>query len=132
MRPARLQSALDRLTAAIRDVEAELAAMEAEHDPLASHIFISRRRYRNANYTKSGKPRRAQVLAKKGAALLRYASHRGDADLRKAIAAYLCDFRGAHCHPDQIVIVAGMQQAIPATNRPDRFCTRQRRDCLRF
>ena len=55
---------------------------------------------------------RAQVLAKKGAALLRYASHRGDADLRKAIAAYLCDFRGAHCHPDQIVIVAGMQQAM--------------------
>jgi GntR family transcriptional regulator / MocR family aminotransferase len=55
---------------------------------------------------------RAQVLAKKGAALLRYGSHRGDADLRKAIAAYLCDFRGAHCHPDQIVIVAGMQQAI--------------------
>jgi GntR family transcriptional regulator / MocR family aminotransferase len=55
---------------------------------------------------------RAQVLAKKGAALLRYASNRGDTDLRKAIAAYLCDFRGARCHPDQIVIVAGMQQAI--------------------
>src|SRR5213596_373935 len=55
---------------------------------------------------------RAQVLAKKGAHLLRYASNRGDADLRKAIAAYLCDFRGAHCHPDQIVIVAGMQQAM--------------------
>jgi GntR family transcriptional regulator/MocR family aminotransferase len=55
---------------------------------------------------------RAQVLAKKGANLLRYASNRGDADLRKAIAAYLCDFRGAHCHPDQIIIVAGMQQAM--------------------
>src|SRR6266496_1566765 len=55
---------------------------------------------------------RAQVLAKKGAHLLRYASNRGDADLRKAIAAYLCDFRGAHCHPDQVVIVAGMQQAM--------------------
>ncbi len=55
---------------------------------------------------------RAQVLAKKGAALLRYASNCGDADLRKAIATYLCDFRGAHCHPDQVVIVAGMQQAI--------------------
>src|SRR5207253_6191973 len=50
---------------------------------------------------------RAQVLAKKGAHLLRYASNRGDADLRKAIAAYLCVFRGAHCHPDQIVIVPG-------------------------
>ena len=55
---------------------------------------------------------RAQVLAKKGAHLLRYASNRGDADLRKAVAAYLCDFRGARCHPDQIVVVAGMQQAM--------------------
>ena len=43
MRVARLQNALERLSAAIRDVEAELAAMKAEHDPLASHIFISRR-----------------------------------------------------------------------------------------
>jgi GntR family transcriptional regulator/MocR family aminotransferase len=55
---------------------------------------------------------RAQVLAKKGAKLLRYGSNRGDADLRKAVAAYLCDFRGAHCHSDQILIVAGMQQAM--------------------
>src|SRR5256886_1770875 len=55
---------------------------------------------------------RAQVLAKKTVNLLRYASNRGDADLRKAIAAYLCDFRAARCHPDQIVIVAGMQQAM--------------------
>jgi GntR family transcriptional regulator/MocR family aminotransferase len=55
---------------------------------------------------------RAQVLAKKGAHLLRYGSNRGDADLRKAIATYLCDFRGARCHPDQIIIVAGMQQAM--------------------
>ena len=55
---------------------------------------------------------RAQVLAKKGAHLLRYASSHGDADLRKAIAAYLCDFRGARCHPDQVVIVAATQQAM--------------------
>ena len=55
---------------------------------------------------------RAQVLAKKGAHLLQYASSHGDADLRKAIAAYLCDFRGAHCHSDQIVITAGTQQAM--------------------
>jgi GntR family transcriptional regulator/MocR family aminotransferase len=55
---------------------------------------------------------RSQALAKKGVNLLRYASNRGDADLRKAIAAYLCDFRAARCHPDQIVIVAGMQQAM--------------------
>jgi GntR family transcriptional regulator/MocR family aminotransferase len=55
---------------------------------------------------------RAQLLAAKGANLLRYGSNRGDADLREAVAAYLCDFRGAHCHPDQIIIVAGMQQAM--------------------
>jgi GntR family transcriptional regulator / MocR family aminotransferase len=55
---------------------------------------------------------RAQVLAKKGAHLLQYASSHGDADLRKAIAAYLCDFRGARCHPDQIVVTAGTQQAL--------------------
>ena len=57
MRAACLQAALERLTAAIRDVETELAAMKAAHDPLASHIFISRRHYRNANDTKSGKRR---------------------------------------------------------------------------
>jgi GntR family transcriptional regulator / MocR family aminotransferase len=55
---------------------------------------------------------RAQVLGKKGIHLLRHASNRGDADLRKAIAAYLCDFRGARCHPDQIVVVGGRQHAI--------------------
>src|SRR5207248_10001841 len=57
---------------------------------------------------------REHVLAKKGAHLLRYASSRGDIELRKAIAAYLCDFRGANCHPDQVVVVAGMQQAMLA------------------
>ena len=55
---------------------------------------------------------RAQVLARKGAHLLQYASSRGDVDLRKAIAAYLCDFRGAHCRHDQIIITAGTQQAM--------------------
>jgi chromosome segregation ATPase len=57
MRAARLQHALEQLTAAIRDVETELASMKAEHDPLVSHIFVSRRHYRNANDTKSGKRR---------------------------------------------------------------------------
>lgn len=55
---------------------------------------------------------RAQVLASKGVHLLQYASSRGDADLRKAVASYLCDFRGARCHPDQIIITAGTQQAM--------------------
>jgi len=57
MRAGRLQNALERLTAAIRDVESELASMKAEHDPLASHIFVSRRHYRSVNDTKSGKRR---------------------------------------------------------------------------
>src|SRR5438046_3833919 len=55
---------------------------------------------------------RAEVLAKKGAHLLQYASSRGDPDLRKAIAAYSCDYRGARCHPDQIIIIAGTTQAM--------------------
>jgi GntR family transcriptional regulator/MocR family aminotransferase len=55
---------------------------------------------------------RAEVLAKKGAHLLQYASSRGDPDLRKALATYLCDHRGARCHPDQIIITAGTQQAM--------------------
>jgi hypothetical protein len=50
-------NALERLSAAMRDAESALAAMKAEHDPLASHIFISRRHYRNANDTKGGKRR---------------------------------------------------------------------------
>jgi hypothetical protein len=57
MRATRLQNALERLTAAVREVESELAGMKAEHDPLASHIFVSRRNYRNVNDTKSGKRR---------------------------------------------------------------------------
>jgi hypothetical protein len=54
---ARLQDALERLAKAIRDVETEVAAMKAERDPLASHIFISRRHYWNAKDTKGGKRR---------------------------------------------------------------------------
>jgi hypothetical protein len=57
MRAARLQDALERLSTAIRVVEYELAAMKAEHDPLASHISVSRRHYRNVTDTKSGKRR---------------------------------------------------------------------------
>ena len=55
---------------------------------------------------------RAEVLTRKGAHLLQYASSRGDVDLRKAIATYLCDYRGARCRPDQIIITAGTQQAM--------------------
>src|SRR6201993_221249 len=55
---------------------------------------------------------RGEVLAQKGAHLLQYASSRGDAALRKALATYLCDHRGARCHPDQIIVTAGTQQAM--------------------
>jgi len=54
---ARLQSALERLTIAIRDVESEIATMKTEHDPLALHIFVARRNYRNVADTKGGKRR---------------------------------------------------------------------------
>lgn len=55
---------------------------------------------------------RSKVLARKGAHLLRYAPSRGERDLRKAIAVYVCDFRGVRCTPEQVVIVSGMQQAM--------------------
>ena len=55
---------------------------------------------------------RANVLARKGVHLLQYASSRGDVDLRKAIATYLCDYRGARCHHDQLIVTAGTQQAM--------------------
>jgi hypothetical protein len=48
--------------AAIREVDSELASMKAEHDPLASHMFISRRFYRNVTDTKSGKRRETMFL----------------------------------------------------------------------
>ena len=57
MRSRQLHDALEKLTQAIREVEAVVETIGAEHDPLASHIFISRRQYRNASDTKSGKRR---------------------------------------------------------------------------
>jgi hypothetical protein len=57
MRSRQLHDALEQLTKAIREVEAVLQTMCAEHDPLASHIFISRRHYKNLSDTKGGKRR---------------------------------------------------------------------------
>jgi hypothetical protein len=57
MRSRQLHNALENLTKAIREVEAVVETMRTEHDPLASHIFISRRQYRSANDTKGGKRR---------------------------------------------------------------------------
>lgn len=47
MRASQLQKALESLTKAIRDVDAALLEMRADPDPLALHIFLSRRDYRN-------------------------------------------------------------------------------------
>jgi hypothetical protein len=63
MRSRQLHDALEKLTKAIREVEAVVETMLAEHDPLALHIFISRRLYRNANDTKGGKRREISDLA---------------------------------------------------------------------
>ena len=57
MRSRQLLDALEKVTKAIREVVAVVETMRAEHDPLASHIFISRRHYRNAEDTKGGKRR---------------------------------------------------------------------------
>jgi hypothetical protein len=46
MRSRQLHDALEKLTKAIREVEAVVEIMRAEHDPLASHIFVSRRGFR--------------------------------------------------------------------------------------
>ena len=43
-----------RFTILKLDTEAVLETVRAEHDPLAVHIFISRRQYRNIPDTKSG------------------------------------------------------------------------------
>jgi hypothetical protein len=55
MQAGQLQKALKNLSAALREAESVLKAMRAEHDPLAVHIFVSRRQYRNMPDTKSGK-----------------------------------------------------------------------------
>jgi hypothetical protein len=57
MRSRQLHDALEKLTNAIREVEAVVETIRSDHDPLASHIFISRRHYRNAKDTKGGKRR---------------------------------------------------------------------------
>jgi len=55
MRVNRLQNALAALGDAMREVNAAIEEMRSEHDPLASHIFVSRRIYQRQSDTKSGK-----------------------------------------------------------------------------
>jgi hypothetical protein len=57
MRPNRLQNALAALGEARREMNAAIEEMRIEYDSLASHIFVSRRNYRNVDDTKSGKRR---------------------------------------------------------------------------
>jgi len=45
VRPNRLQNALAALGDAMREVNAAIEEMRTEHDPQASHIFVSRRHY---------------------------------------------------------------------------------------
>lgn len=54
-RANRLQTALDNLSAAVVEAQDALAEMRSESDPLAAHIFFSRRQYRNMPDTKGGK-----------------------------------------------------------------------------
>lgn len=54
---SQLQSALKNLSEAIRETAAIVEAMRADSDPLAAHIFVSRRQYRNMPDTKSGSRR---------------------------------------------------------------------------
>lgn len=55
VRANRLQAALDNLGTAVAEAREALAEMRAESDPLAAHIFVSRRQYRNMADTKGGK-----------------------------------------------------------------------------
>jgi hypothetical protein len=51
----RLQNALANLRAALRQTEAALEEMRGESDPLAVHIFVARRQYRNTPDSKGGR-----------------------------------------------------------------------------
>ncbi|HEU4324040.1 MAG TPA: PLP-dependent aminotransferase family protein [Roseiflexaceae bacterium] len=54
----------------------------------------------------------ARVARHASAALLHYGEPAGYAPLRAQIATYLASARAVACHPDQIIVVAGTQQAI--------------------
>ena len=55
MKPGRLGHALKTLSAAITEAQEALEEAKAEPDPLATHIFVSRRQLRHMPDTKSGK-----------------------------------------------------------------------------
>lgn len=55
MRANRLQDDLKQLSVSLREAEAALDELRAEPDPLALHIFVSRRQHRTTPDTKGGK-----------------------------------------------------------------------------
>lgn len=55
MQANRLANALKTLAAAIMEAQRALEEAKAEPDPLATHIFVSRRQLRHMPDTKSGK-----------------------------------------------------------------------------
>ena len=59
MRANRLSRALINLGEAVKETQAALKEVRSESDPLAAHIFVSRRQYRNVPDTKGGKRRDA-------------------------------------------------------------------------
>ena len=62
MQANRLRIAVKNLANALRETEAALEEMRADSDPLAVHIFVARRQYRNMPDTKSGK--RSEIAAR--------------------------------------------------------------------
>jgi hypothetical protein len=51
----RRSTALSLLSDAVREVEAALAEMREQRDPLGLHVYLSRRHYRQMSDTKGGK-----------------------------------------------------------------------------
>lgn len=62
MRVRQLTNALKNLSQGIREVEALLEEMRAEHDPLAVHFFVARRAYRNTPGSKDGKKQEGNAI----------------------------------------------------------------------
>ena len=63
MCPNRLQNALIALGDAMREMNAAIDEMRREHDPFASHIFVSCRNYKRTHDTRRGKRRDTTAMA---------------------------------------------------------------------